>query len=53
MALVAKVWPHLKTAEQKRDVVVNQVRPFTFSDDEIGALIEQIDSGPNKGAEDA
>ena len=52
-AYLASVWPHLRTVEQKREVVVNQARPFTFSDDEISALIEQIDSGLEKGAEDA
>ncbi len=45
---LVSVWPHLKTVEQKREVVVNQARPFTFSDDEISALIEQIDSGLRK-----
>lgn len=53
IAYVVSVWPQLKTREQKREVVVNQARPFTFSDDEISALIEQIDSVLKKGADGA
>lgn len=52
-AYLASVWPHLKTVEQKREVVVNQARPFTFSDDEISDLIERVESELEKGAENA
>lgn len=52
-AYLASVWPLLKTVKQKREVVVNQARPFTFSDDEIDGLIEQVESGLEKGAENA
>src|SRR6266540_3301129 len=49
-AYLASVWPHLKTVEQKREVVVNQARPFTFSDDEISTLIVPIDARTILGA---
>jgi hypothetical protein len=53
VAYLASVWPHLTVTEQKREVAVNQARPFSFSDDEITALIEQIDSDVEKGAQGA
>lgn len=51
VAHLVSMWPQLKTVEQKRKVVVNQARPFIFSDGEIGALIDQIDLRLEKGTD--
>lgn len=42
MAYLRDAWPRLTTESQRREVVVNHLRPFTFSEDDVRSIIEEL-----------
>lgn len=38
------LWSRLASAVQKREVLINQLRPFSFRDDDIDQIIVELDS---------